>query len=169
MSKMYFASYSLTMGFCQPTSGPVIAASQSKKFSSVTGPAAIPSGGFWIVCIEEYIAQIISPTAKCIQGCQVIDLMEYWMLEFQPPCLLSVLSWPAESIGFSPTDRTSILLRSAGLSCSFSGDHLTWDICLYSAINLLRAEPAILIQFPTLKGSETAGSAFSTGRCWKSS
>ena len=30
-----------------PTSGPVMAASHSKKFSSVTGPAAIPSGGFW--------------------------------------------------------------------------------------------------------------------------
>ena len=30
----------------QRTSGPVMAASHSKKFSSVTGPAAIPSGGF---------------------------------------------------------------------------------------------------------------------------
>ena len=71
------------MGFCQLTSGPVIAASQSKKFSSVTGPAAIPSGGFWTVCIEEYIVKIISPIAKYIRGCQVIDLTFHQLTELQ--------------------------------------------------------------------------------------
>jgi len=34
-------------------SGPDIKASHSKKFSSVSGPATIPSGGFWVSSLTQ--------------------------------------------------------------------------------------------------------------------
>ena len=38
-------------------SGPVMAASHSKKLSSLTGPAAIPSGGFRDICLYSDISR----------------------------------------------------------------------------------------------------------------